>query len=111
MTEEAQSEEYGKYGLLKIGENDLLIKKGVIKFPESADDRPCLIGSKCKSCGDVSYPSRYFCPKCGSEGEEFHFGAFGEIISIKAMKKAVHMSSGLTQGKRFRSLYILDSPL
>jgi uncharacterized OB-fold protein len=81
MTEEAQSEEYGKYGLLRIGENDLLIKKGVIKFPESADDRPCLIGSKCKSCGDVSYPARYFCPKCGSEGEAFHFGAFGEIIT------------------------------
>ncbi len=81
MPEEQKSDEYGKYGLLKLGDNDVLIKQGVIKFPSKLDERPSLIGSKCKSCGDVSFPPRYFCPMCGSEVSEHFFGTFGEIIT------------------------------
>ena len=79
---EEGKEERGKYGLLKLGKGDVLNKKGVIKFSPSPEERPSLIGAKCKSCGDVSFPPRHFCPKCGTElSGEYHFGTFGEIIT------------------------------
>ena len=74
-------EEVGKYGLLKLGENDVIIKKGVLKFPSTPDERPMLGGTKCKSCGDISFSPRHFCPMCGDISEEFHFGTFGEVLT------------------------------
>ncbi len=81
MSEEEINEKRGKYGLLELGENNVIIKKGALNFPKNDIERPSLNGSKCKSCGDVSFPSRYYCPKCGDEGVEYSFGAFGEVIT------------------------------
>ncbi len=78
---EEYKEGYGKYGKLELGDNEVPIRKGVFKFSPSPEERPSLVGSKCKSCGDVSYPPRHFCPKCGSLGDEYAFGTFGEIIT------------------------------
>ena len=56
-------EEYGKYGRLKLKENELLIREGMLKFPSSPEERPLLIGGKCSSCGDVSFPPQAFLPE------------------------------------------------
>ena len=82
------SEEVGKYGLLKLGENDVIIKKGVLKFPSTSDERPSLGGTKCKSCGDISFPPRHFCPMCGDEPEVFYFGTFGEVLTYTIVRQA-----------------------
>ncbi len=80
--EEEKKEKRGKYGLMELGKGDVIIKRGVLKFPSAPDERPALIGAKCQSCGDVSFPPRVFCPKCGSgDMKEYHFGTFGEIIT------------------------------
>jgi len=73
--------ELGKYGRMKIKEDEVLVKQGVLKFPSSPEERPSLIGGKCKLCGDVSFPRRHFCPKCNSQTQEFLFGAFGKVVT------------------------------
>jgi len=80
-------EEYGKYGKLKLKEGELLVRKGVLKFPASPEDRPLLIGGKCKLCGDISFPPRHFCPMCGAETEEFPFGSFAEVVTYTVVRQ------------------------
>lgn len=73
--------EVGKYGRMKLKEDEVLVKQGVLKFPSSPEERPSLIGGKCKSCGDVSFPRRHFCPKCGSQTQKFLLGSFAEVVT------------------------------
>ena len=40
------------------------IKEGLFHMPESPDDEPYLIGSKCRECGCVVWPTRKVCPAC-----------------------------------------------
>ena len=80
MAQETEAE-YGSYGKLRLKENEILVRPGILKFPSSPDERPLLIGGKCKSCGDVSFPRKHFCPRCGSETEDFLFGSFAEVVT------------------------------
>jgi uncharacterized OB-fold protein len=40
------------------------IKEGLFHMPESPDDEPYLIGSKCRECGCVVWPTKKVCPAC-----------------------------------------------
>lgn len=84
----SEEEYYGKYGRLKLKENEVLIREGMLKLPSSPEERPFLIGGKCKSCGDVSFPRRHFCPKCSSETKEFPFGSFAEVFTYTIVYQA-----------------------
>ena len=60
--------EIGKYGKMRINsQNEIPLRKGIIKFPDNNYEPPRLIASKCISCGDISFPSKILCGKCNSE--------------------------------------------
>jgi uncharacterized OB-fold protein len=40
------------------------LAEGLFTWPS---DSPALIGTKCGSCGEVTFPSHYGCPRCASE--------------------------------------------
>ncbi len=47
-----------------------------------------LVGSRCKTCNKVYYPSRNLCPACRRRGnmEEFQFSGNGEIVSYTVIR-------------------------
>jgi uncharacterized OB-fold protein len=51
--------------IVKLGENQKLIKEGVLAFPENED--PYIAGSRCRQCGKLHYPARPLCTECYSE--------------------------------------------
>lgn len=46
------------------------VEEGLFTLPISPEEKPHLIGNKCKSCGTVSFPKRAICGKCYREGME-----------------------------------------
>ena len=58
----------GAYGRLGLEEGEILLREGILRFPPSREEVPHLIASRCKSCGDISFPPKIFCGKC--EGED-----------------------------------------
>ncbi len=53
--------------ITKLGENQKLMKEGVIAFPEN--DEPYIVGSRCK-CGSLHFPKTTLCTDCYSEDVE-----------------------------------------
>ena len=45
-----------------------------------------LIGSKCVKCGEVSYPPRLTCYKCGGEMSEYQLPRRGRVLYYTAVK-------------------------
>jgi uncharacterized OB-fold protein len=41
-----------------------------VTFRMEDDGQPALMGSRCRACGAVEFPSRPICPACGAEGTE-----------------------------------------
>jgi len=50
---------------VKLGENQKLTKDGIIVFPETGE--PYIVGSRCKKCKKLHFPSRPLCTVCYSE--------------------------------------------
>ena len=46
------------------------IGEGLFEVPSSPSEKPYLIGSQCRSCGEVFFPSRACCRRCSSEDME-----------------------------------------
>jgi uncharacterized OB-fold protein len=46
------------------------IGEGLFTLPSSSSERPYLIGSKCRSCGETFFPGRLCCRRCSSEDME-----------------------------------------
>lgn len=40
------------------------IREGLFVLPSNSEERPYLLGSRCKKCGQVSFPPRGVCSKC-----------------------------------------------
>ena len=51
--------------ITKLGENQKLMKEGVIAFPEN--DEPYIVGARCKKCGKIHFPVTTLCTGCFSE--------------------------------------------
>jgi len=51
---------------------------------------PCLLGSRCTACGNVTFPARGFCPACRSvDGlEEVTLGTEGVVHSFTVVRQA-----------------------
>ena len=49
------------------GQTPMLIAEGLVALPSSASEKPHLMGSKCRSCGEAFFPSRLCCRRCSSE--------------------------------------------
>lgn len=48
----------------------ILIEEGLFVIPPSPSEKPYLIGSKCRSCGEVIFPPRRSCRRCSSRDLE-----------------------------------------
>lgn len=60
------------------------IEEGLWTVPSSADDKPHLIGSRCRVCGEVFFPKRTYgiCTHCQSiDIEEVVLSRLGKIYS------------------------------
>ncbi len=57
------------------------IKEGWFHIPESADDQPYLIGSKCENCGFTTFPKAAACLSCMRDDtmREIHLGPKGKL--------------------------------
>ncbi|RJR49164.1 MAG: Zn-ribbon domain-containing OB-fold protein [Desulfobacteraceae bacterium] len=69
----------------------LPIEKGLFHMPEFEDDKPYLIGSKCSSCGLVSFPKREVCPRCVRRGTmaEYHINGKGRLNTFSVVNAAL----------------------
>ncbi|MBN1614206.1 MAG: OB-fold domain-containing protein [Deltaproteobacteria bacterium] len=45
------------------------LKEGLFRLPEEGREG-CLIGSRCRTCGECFYPKRFVCANCYSEDQE-----------------------------------------
>ena len=69
------------------------IKPNQFKAPDSAGGVGHLIGSKCKSCNDITYPKKVVCPKCGSlDVEETALSNRGKIYSYTIVQQTYPMT-------------------
>ena len=63
------------------------------KVPRTPDEKGFLIGGKCKSCGDIAYPKRVVCPKCGSQDlEETELSDRGKIYAYTIVQQTYPMT-------------------
>lgn len=46
------------------------IGEGLFVIPLSPSEKPYLVGSKCRSCGEIVFPPRYCCRRCSSRDLE-----------------------------------------
>ena len=68
----------------------VLLREGLFHLPASPNERPYLIGSKCRVCGNVFFPKRVVCPACISEDtlEEISLSTRGRINSFAVVEVA-----------------------
>lgn len=66
------------------------VKEGLFHMPTSPDDRPYLIGSKCRECGLVFWPARVVCPLCVRDDtmDEVHIGQRAKLESFSVVYQA-----------------------
>lgn len=75
---------------MKLEEGEILIREGLFTFPSSLEDKPHIIASKCKKCGDLSVPSKVFCGKCdGTDMEQVLLSSRGKIYAFTIVRKAL----------------------
>ena len=57
------------------------VQEGLFYQPQSPEEKPYLIGSKCTICGYVSFPKLMVCPRCVKKDtmEEVHLNGKGKI--------------------------------
>jgi len=78
----------GLYGRLGLGEGEIPLRDGILRFPSSPKEKPHLIASKCKSCGDISFPPKIFCGKCeGQDVEMISLSNRGKIYSYTVVRQ------------------------
>jgi uncharacterized protein len=67
------------------------IEEGLFYVPSSPAEKPYLIGSKCKECGNVTFPKRPVCPRCIKPGtmEEYHIYGKGKINTFSIVNAAL----------------------
>ncbi len=74
---------------MKLEDGEVLLREGLLKFPEGPGDSPRLIGSRCTACGDVAFPRKYLCGKCASDClEEVLLGPEAELHSYTIVRQA-----------------------
>ena len=65
----------------------ILIAEGLVALPTSPIEKPYLIGSKCRSCGETFFPSRMCCRRCSSEDmEKIPLSRVGKLFSFTTVR-------------------------
>ena len=67
---------------------DLPIREGLFHIPESPDDKPYLVGSRCRVCGYTSFPKKEVCLKCRRNDtvEEITFSPYATLENFAVMQ-------------------------
>lgn len=74
----------------RLKEGEILLREGMLTFPVLPGEKPQLIASKCKKCGDLAFPGKERCGKCaGVEMEEVLLSSKGRIYSYTIVRQAV----------------------
>ena len=70
------------------GPDEIPIREGYFVFPQNEQERPRLIGTKCKRCGDVVFPKRKLCTICDSDElmEEVFIGEKGTLYTYTIVR-------------------------
>jgi uncharacterized OB-fold protein len=74
----------------QAGKKVVPVRAGLFHMPEGPDDEPYLIGSKCKECGLVFWPSRVVCPLCVRDDtmSELRLSRRGHVESFAVVYQA-----------------------
>jgi len=65
------------------GKNEVPFMEGLWSIPSSLDEKPQLIASKCKVCGEIFFPKKQICTYCMSRDlEVIKLSRKGKIYSI-----------------------------
>jgi len=68
----------------------ILVGDGLFTIPSSSSEKPQLIGSKCKVCGEVVFPQQDMCPNCCSEDvKELPLNPNGKLYSFTNVNNPV----------------------
>jgi uncharacterized OB-fold protein len=58
------------------------IEVGYFTIPDDPDERPRLLGSRCRSCGEHFFPRRHVCARCLHEGcDDVLLGPTGHLFT------------------------------
>lgn len=68
---------------------EMLVGEGLFVRPKSPGEEPHLIGSKCKDCGEVTFPKQPWCANCGGECEEMLLSSRGKLYSFSDVNNPV----------------------
>jgi uncharacterized protein len=73
-----------------LEEDQILLREGILKFPEGPDDKPQIVASRCIACGDVAFPEKLRCGKCdGKIMEEVLLSNRGTLYAHTIVRQAV----------------------
>jgi uncharacterized OB-fold protein len=63
------------------------IGKGLFVMPLSPSEKPYLIGNRCRSCGEVFFPTRRCCRRCSSDDlKEIALGRTAKLYSFTTVR-------------------------
>ena len=67
---------------------DLPLKPGLFVQPKSEDEKPYLLGSRCRACGYLSFPKKEVCIVCRKEAtmEDVRLGSQGKLETFAVMQ-------------------------
>jgi len=67
---------------------DLPLKEGLFMQPKSENEKPYLLGSRCRTCGYTSFPRKEICIVCRKEGtmENIPLGSHGRLETFAVMQ-------------------------
>lgn len=102
------------------GKKQIPIQEGLFYQPQSPQEKPYLIGSKCTLCGYVSFPKLMVCPRCVKKDtmKEIHLSGKGKIDTFSTCYAAlpgfkapsIQSYINLTEGARIWSLITGTEP-
>jgi len=66
------------------------VRENLFSFPSLPGNKPHLIGSRCKNCGEYFFPFRGFCPRCFKEGgmESVPLSSRGILYTFGVVERA-----------------------
>jgi uncharacterized protein len=65
------------------------VGEGLFRMPQTVEEKPQLIGSKCCDCGEVVFPKKTLCPNCcGNHIEEILISPRGRLYSFTVIHQA-----------------------
>lgn len=67
----------------------IYVGEGLFVQPQSPLEGPHLIGSKCKNCGEVTFPKQLWCANCGGDAEELLLSSKGKLYSFSNVNNPV----------------------